>query len=84
VPEASGTPAGPPPGAGASDRREHDQDRARAAGLRRVALASAAALTAVLWFAVATAGSGHSGPHHGNGGHTSHAQSTRSLSANDD
>lgn len=54
--------------------REHDQDGARADGLRKVAAASAAALAAVLALAVATAGSDHGVPHRGNAGHsTAHA-----------
>lgn len=51
--------------------RQHDQDGARADGLRRVAAASAAALAAVLALAVATAGSDHGVVHRGNAGHSS-------------
>jgi hypothetical protein len=52
-----------------------DQDRAHVAGLRRVAVASVAALAVVLPLAVVTAGSGHGGAHRGNAGHSaSHVQ----------
>ncbi|WP_103886080.1 hypothetical protein [Actinacidiphila yanglinensis] len=60
----------------ASDQRGHDRDRhqeqerVRADGLRKVAVASAAALAAVLAFAVATAGSEHGVTHRGNAGHS--------------
>ncbi|WP_335971644.1 MULTISPECIES: hypothetical protein [Streptomycetaceae] len=61
----------------------HDQSGAD--GLRRVALASAAALAAVLALAVATAGSGHDVEHRGDVGHnTAHASPSPDSSAGDD
>jgi hypothetical protein len=70
---------------GPGRERDHDQDRARAAGLRRVAAASVAALAAVLWFAVATAGSGHGPVHRGNAVHSAeHATGHARTSAGDD
>jgi hypothetical protein len=47
-----------------------EQTRVHAEGLRRVAVASVAALAVVLALAVATASSEHGGDHHGNAGHS--------------
>jgi hypothetical protein len=52
----------------------------RAEGLRRVAVASVAALAVVLPLAVATASSEHSGDHHGNAGHST-TRSERAAAA---
>ncbi len=52
-----------------SQQPSDDQDRVRAAGLRRVAVASVAALAVVLPLAAATAGAEHSGAHRGSAGH---------------
>jgi len=56
-----------------SDDQAHAraQDRVRAAGLRRVTVASVAALAVVLPLAVATASTEHGGDHRGSAGHSS-------------
>jgi hypothetical protein len=64
--------------------RSDDQARVHAEGLRRVAVASVAALAVVLPLAVATAGSGH-GEHHGNAGHSAtHSRAAADAGSSDD
>ena len=57
------------------------QDRVRAAGLRRVAVASVAALAVVLPLAVATAAAENGDGHRGNAGHS--AEHTARSTADD-
>ena len=66
-----------------SDDQAHAraQDRVRAAGLRRVTVASVAALAVVLPLAVATASAEHGDSHRGNAGHS--AQPTTRSAADD-
>lgn len=52
-----------------SQQPSDDQDRARAAGLRRVAVASVAALAVALPLAAVTASAEHSGAHRGSAAH---------------
>jgi hypothetical protein len=65
-----------------SQHSTDDQARVRAEGLRRVAVASVAALALVLSLAVATA---HAGGHWGNSGHSvQHGSVGRSVSGSAD
>lgn len=60
--------------ASGASNASRDHERVRAAGLRRVAVASVVALAVVLPLAVATAGSEHGQIHRGTAGHSmSHA-----------
>jgi hypothetical protein len=66
-----------------SQHSTDDQARVRAEGLRRVAVASVAALALVLPLAVATAQ--HAGAHRGNSGHSvQHGSVGRSASGSAD
>ncbi|SDM99284.1 hypothetical protein SAMN05216259_102246 [Actinacidiphila guanduensis] len=61
------------PGNGSARQAREEQDRLRAAGLRKVAVASVAALAVVLPLAFATASAEHGRAHGGNAGHSSPA-----------